>query len=229
VSIPLHENPPDTDESTNGQVPPEDEPSDWTVITGAADYTTLIRPKNTAISRKYRDDTYSILKSLAIGAINVGDMADAATIFHYGPSFGIAVGQLAQADERARKPIDWLTTPSNPYVLLLMSAIPMISQLARNHEKALQEIPRQIKMGRRQRKAMKATKTAQPPRFTMRILGREIPIRFNTPKLGGMLRVFRTESHDPTDLVNHVFSDTDLLKALESQGLIIIRKSPDGM
>jgi hypothetical protein len=225
VSIPLHDNPPDTDYpdySANGQ--PEDDTADWTVIIGAADYTTLIRPKSTAISREYRDKTYSMLKALVIGCINAGDMADAATLLHYGPSFGIAVGQLANSDERARKGIDWLTKPGNPYVSFTMTATSMVSQLVRNHEKALSEIPNTIKMSRRERKAMKAARRSEPPRFTMRLLGREIPVRIKLPRVSGTLRMLRVQTTHPQDLVNHVFQDEKLLRSLEDSGIILVKR-----
>jgi hypothetical protein len=226
VTVPLYDNPPDTEppDAPDYRDEPEPDRDDWTVIIGADDYATLIRPKSTAVSREYRDKTYSMLKSLVIGCINVGDMEDAATLLRYGPSFGIAVGQLANQDEKARHAIDWLTKPGNPYMSFTLTGLSMVSQLVRNHEKALSEIPNTIKMSRRERKAMRAAKKAEPPRFTIRLLGREIPVRMNFPRLKNSLGLLRVQTTVPHDLVNQVFSDRKLLNALEDSGVILIKK-----
>ena len=226
--IPIHDS--GFDPGGNGY-PQQDEPEldGWQIIFGAADYTTLIKPKSTVVSRTYRDKTYSVLKAATVGSINSGNMADAATFIHHGPSFGIAVGQLADADERARKAIDFLTSPSNPYVVFLMTAIPLISQLVRNHEEALSAIPQNIKMGRRQRKAMRSAQKDVPPRFTMHLFGRDIPVRWN-PRVKPLafLKGFRSQTNDPGDLTNHVFEDPKLLKALADQGILIIKRDTSG-
>jgi hypothetical protein len=200
------------------------EQSNWQVIFGAPDYTTLVKPKSTAVAREYRDKTYSMLKAVLIGAINTGDMADAATIVQHGPAFGQAIGQLANSDERTRRTLDFLTAPSNPYMTALMVALPFFSQLFRNHEKALQELPNNIRMTRRQRKAMRAAQSAEPPRFTAHILGRDIPIRWRNPvRLSGVGKILRTQTADPALLVDHVFQDERFLKALADQGILLIK------
>jgi len=203
----------------------DDSNPDWHVIFGAADYTTLIKPKSTPTSRAARDKTYSVLKSFLIATINAGDMPDAATILHHGPQFGVAVGQLAEADKRAARAVDWLTQPSNPYVLFLLTTMGFGAQLYRNHEDSIKQLPAKIKTDREQRKMMRRTAKNDPPRFTMRILGRNIPIRWNVKfRPGALFKGFRGQTHDPRDLVNHVFNDQKLLDALAAQGLIVVKR-----
>lgn len=212
-----------------GDIPyPEDDADGWRVILGAPDYTTLVKPKSTATSREYTRKTNSLLKSGVIFCVKSGDMADAATIIHHGPGFSVAMGQLADQDERAKRMLDFLTSPSNPYINALLIGTSLIFQLARNHEKALHDLPDNVRATRRQRKAMRAAQKEAPPRFTMRLLGREIPIRWQPRvKLGALFTGFRGQTHPPDDLTNHVFSDPKLLKALADQGIIVV-KTADG-
>jgi hypothetical protein len=204
--------------------PPESDGENWEVIFGAADYTTLVKPKSTATSREYRDKTYSMLKSLTIAFIKSGNMPDAAACIQHGPGFGVAMGQLADQDERAKRMLDFLTSPSNPYVNALLIGTSLISQLVRNHEIALQALPNNIKMSRRQRKAMRQARAEVPPRFTMHLFGREIPIRWNPRvKIGALFAGFRSQTAPPEDLTEHIFSDPKLLKALADQGIIVLK------
>lgn len=225
MTIPIRDQGIDPESNGYPDEPPEEEDG-ISAIFGAADYTTLVKPKNTAISRKYRNDTYSILKSLMIGAIKTDNMADAATIVYHGPSFGIAVGQLADADEKARRVIDFLTSPSNPYITFALTSMTLVSQLVRNHEQAISEIPAKIKLNRRQRKAMKSVASEQKPQFTAHLFGRDIPIRYVPRiKFKAIFSALKTQTHKPDDMVETIFGDPKLLKALEDQGIILVRKS----
>src|SRR6201986_3087977 len=118
---------------------------DYTSLFEATDFTALIKPAQSAVAREYSGKVKSLLKAGTIGAINIGDFADAAAFLHYGPGFADASGQLAEADKRARAAVDILTAPGNPYAMFLMTGIPLIAQLFRNHEEQIQELPGAVK------------------------------------------------------------------------------------
>ena len=225
--IHVHSQGPGTDGSEDygplGNAQPESEP-DWQVIFGAADYTTIVKPKSTATSREARDKTYSMLKALTFMAIQSGDLPDAAAILYHGPQFGVAVGQLAEADKRAKAAIDFLTSPSNPYLLFLFAAMGFGSQIWRNHEEGMKELPDKIRMSRQQRKMIRQASKNDPPRFTAHIFGRAIPIRFNPKvRLGAIFKGLRTQTREPKDLTDYVFSDPKLLRSLSDLGLRVVR------
>jgi hypothetical protein len=213
----------------NGERSRETEQPDWNAIFSAPDYTQLIRPRATATAREYTAKTNSLLKAMLIGAINAGDFPDAAAIIEFGPAFSHATGQLADADDKARKLIDMVTSPANPYVMFGLTVIPLVAQVFRNHETQVKDAPANFRLNRAQRKAMKQAQTAEPPRFTLKIGKRHIPIRFRvrlkvlTTVIGGV----RSQTRDPANLTNQVFSNDKLIKALEKQGIILVRRSDE--
>jgi hypothetical protein len=196
-----------------------DNPPDWSAIFDAPDLTAFVKPSNTAVAREYRQRMESILKAGLMGALNTGQMADAAAILAHGPGFASATGQLADADERARRAIDLITAPASPLLLFAMTAIPLVAQLVRNHEKQVAEVPQTIRQRRAERKAAKATGVQQPPRFTFKVLGRSIPVRFRMRfNVGKAFGMFRAQTADPDRLAFKVFSDPKLVGALQRQG-----------
>jgi len=208
-----------TDEYPNGTAPDEREPS-WEDIFDAPDYTSLVKPASSRKAKAYETRMNSILKAGVVGCINAGDFPDAAAILYHGPQFAAASGQFAATDERAEKMLNLLTAPSSPAVIFLMTGIPLIAQLVRNHEDQVKEVPHTLRERRMQRKTMKAANETQPPRFTMRLGKIRIPVRFNVRvKLSTVFSAFRTPTRDPMGLTDHVFSDPDLVAALQKQGI----------
>jgi hypothetical protein len=197
---------------------------DYTSLFEATDFTALIKPAQSAVAKEYSGKVKSLLKAGTIGAINIGDFADAAAFLHYGPGFADATGQLAEADKRARAAVDILTAPGNPYAMFLVTGIPLIAQLFRNHEEQIQELPNVIKNGRKRRKAMATAKKAETPRFTLRAFGREWPVRFRVPKVGRIFSGFRTQTQDPSTLAERVFLDPAVQRALRKQGIVLVRQ-----
>jgi hypothetical protein len=214
----------DTRGTANGSTP---EGEDWRTLFDAPDFTSLVKPAQTAKAREYSGKVKSVLKSGLVGAINVGDFPDAAAILQYGSPFADAAGQLADANEWAAKGIDIITSPGNPIMLFLMTAIPFGAQLVRNHEDTLRNIPTTRRQARLRRKAMATAKKAEPPRFTIRAFGRAWPIHFRTPKLGKILSGFKAQTRDPQQMTYQVFTDPAVLRALKKQGIVLVKPGDD--
>jgi hypothetical protein len=195
---------------------------DWRSIFDAPDFTSLVRPAQTAKAREYSGKVKSVLKSGMVGAINAGDFKDAATILHYGPSFADATGQLADSSEWAAKAVDVITAPGNPAMLFVMTAIPFTAQLFRNHEDVIKNIPETRRNMRLRRKAMAQAHKAEEPRFTIRFFKREWPIRFRTPNFGKFLAGFKSQTRDPDELAYQVFTDPSVVRALKKQGIVLV-------
>lgn len=226
----VRDTPPDTDDDSrttaNGQT---QAPSDWSSIFDAPDFTNLVRPAQSRKAKEYSDKVKSVLKSGMVGAINLGDFPDAAAILSFGPAFADASGQLADADKNAAKMIDVITAPGNPYVMFVMTGIPLIAQLFRNHEQAIMQLPETRRQARLRRKAETDARKTEKPRFTIRVLGREYPIRFRTPKISKVLAGLSASTRDPNMLTASVFTDQRVIKALAKQGIILrpADESPD--
>jgi hypothetical protein len=212
----------DSAATANGSRPDE---SDWRSIFDAPDFTQLVRPAQTATAREYSAKVKSMLKSGLVGAINIGDFPDAATILEYGPSFADATGQLADSSDWAKKAVDVITSPGNPVALFVMTTIPLVSQLFRNHEDVIRNIPQNRKEMRRRRKAMATAHKAEPPRFTIRFMKREWPVRFRLPKVGKVLAGFKSQTRDPEALTLKVFTDPLVIRALKKQGIVLVNSN----
>jgi hypothetical protein len=206
------------DGSANGEAA-----QDYSALFDSPDFTALVRPAQTAKAKEYSGMVKSMLKAGVVGAINIGDFPDAAAFLHYGPAFADASGQLADADARAAKAIEILTAPGNPYVMFVVTALPLLSQLFRNHEDVLTDLPNTVKNARKRKLAMATAKKAEKPRFTIRVLGREFPIRFRGPKIGKVFSVLKAQTRDPGHLTAEVFTDPRVIRALQKQGIVLVR------
>lgn len=207
--------------TANGS-PPQGE--DWRGIFDAPDFTSLVKPAQTMKAKEYSGKVKSVLKSGLVGAINVGDFEDAAAILQYGTPFADAAGQLADSNEWAAKGIDIITSPGNPIMLFLMTAIPFGAQLVRNHEETIKQLPTSRRQARLRRKAMATAKKAEPPRFTIRVMGRSWPVHFRTPKVGKLLAGFKAQTRDPAEMTFQVFTDPAVIRALKKQGIVLVKQ-----
>jgi hypothetical protein len=212
--------PPGTTTPNGGK--PEDS-NDWRSIFDAPDFTALLRPAQTVKAREYSGKVKSVLKAGMVASINVGDLPDAAAILTHGPAFADAAGQFADSNELAANAIDIITSPGNPAVLFVMTAIPLVAQLFRNHEDVIKNIPEARKNARLQRKAMATARKAEKPRFTIRAFGREWPVRFRTPKVSKVFSGFRSQTRDPDAMTMAVFTDPAVIRALRKQGIVMVR------
>jgi heme exporter protein D len=214
----------------DGQPPPQngqrEQPTNVTSLFDAPNFTDLVKPAQTAQAREYATKVRSGLKSVMFGAINAGDYSDAATILAYGPGFADAAGRLADESEYARKALDIITAPDSAWLAFAMTGVPLIAQVFRNHEQAIKELPNARRKARLQRRAAKDAQATQKPRFTIRVMGRQWPIYFRTPKLGKMLSGFTAQTKDPDALTYAVFSDPKVQRALAKQGIILRQETP---
>jgi hypothetical protein len=220
--LPPYEAPPD------GQGQSESEPP-WQAIFSAPNYADLIKTRQTVKAREYRDKANSVLKASLIASINANDWPDAAAILRNGPAFANATGQLADSNERAAAIIDMITSPANPVAMFVLTAIPLVAQIFRNHETQLQEVPQARQQARRQRKAMREARKAEEPQFTIHLLRWKIPIRWHPKKIkiGKLFAGFRAQTLEPDALAKDVFTDPDVLKALEKLGIIVRARPHD--
>ena len=228
----------DTEASRNAQSDPEESapPSangsksrtDYSDLFGAPDFSSFIHKPKSRIALDYEKRVLSFLKAGMLGAINTGNYPDAATIIALGPSFAAATGELAAADEHVAGFIDLVTAPANPYALFAMTVIPFVSQLVRNHEPQLAELTdkEKRKTRRTMRKQQGKLDAQMRPALTVKIpfIKREIRLPFRIKGIN-VWRRFRAQTQDPQALTYAVFSDPKVLKALEKQGIKIVRQS----
>jgi hypothetical protein len=211
-----------TDQDTQSANGSSNTPDDWRTLFEAPDFTSLVKPAQTMKAREYSGKVKSVLKSGMVGAINVGDFRDAAAILQYGAPFADAAGQLADSQEWAAKGIDIITSPGNPLMLFLATGIPFMAQLVRNHEDTLKALPQTRREMRRRRKAMATATKAEPPKFTIRFMGRQWPVHFRTPKVGKVFAGFKSQTRDPDQMTYQVFTDPAVIRALKKQGIVLV-------
>jgi hypothetical protein len=215
---------------TNGDSPQDDSASySYDALFSAPDYSVLIKGRRSAGAREYETKVKSVMKSLAVGSLRNGQVADSATFFRFGPGFSSATGDVCAVNDRAKKIVDMVTAPDNPYVALGMIAVPMIVQLMRNHEKQLDMIPEVRKEAKRRRKERRQeedkrrTATVHIP-FMRREIKIRVGLRFNPFK--GTRMALWASSKPPQELVQQVFSDQKLRDALAKQGIEIVQQPP---
>ena len=209
------------DDYPNGYEPHEEVPG-WEAIVNAPDYASLIASRQSRRGKQYEQKTNSVLKAAAFTCINAGDFKDAAAIFHYGPPFSYATGQFADSNETARRVIDLVTSPESPAVMFAITALTLTTQLLRNHEETIKQMPVKGREARRRRKAMSTARQAEPPRFSIGVGRWKIPIRFRARiKWSNITGLFRVQTQDPEDLMYRVFTDDSVMAALKKQGFTI--------
>lgn len=217
---------PEDDFSPNGGPPEEESTYDWRAIWEAPDYASLINARQSRKAKEYASKTNSILKALTFASINAGDFPDAAALLHHGPPFSHAAGQLADSNDRVAQAIDIITSPSSPVLMFTVTGLALVSQLLRNHEPQIREIPNARKRAKAEKQARKNTaKQDIPPRFTVKAFGRQWPIRFRSRiQVSKLLGGFRAQTQEPAELTMRVFSDEKLVAALEKQGYKLVRR-----
>lgn len=220
----IDEDNPSSDEYSD---PPPDsngqpEGDDFTTLFAAPDLSAFLKVTKTGVAREYERKTSALLKAGLIGAINAGNFPDAAALIKHGPGFASATGFLADADDRAKAVVDFFTTPANPYALFLITALPMVSQLFRNHERDI-EAGREQFATRKQRRAQRRAERDSQPKMTLHLpFGKTLTlgIRARFP-VGRIFAGFRTQTADPKDLAIQVFSDPKVVEYLRKQGVNI--------
>lgn len=216
--------PPGDTSGSNGERP--DGLPDFDIIIGAPDFTELIKRPLTKEAREYRDKVASGLKMYFLGSIATGNFPDAATILWHGPGAATAIGDLAANNIYIGRGVDIITSPSSPVAQAIVTLLPLISQLARNHEKQLQELPSRFAMGREARATRKLAREAErltEPPLTLKVGKRRIPIRWRfRPKVLRYLTAgVMSQTREPNLMAAQVFTDPKVRRQLEKMGIIV--------
>lgn len=220
VKILAEDNPQDEFTPPEGNGKPETD--DLSYLFAAPDLSQFVKTATTATAKEYEKKTAAFLKAGMIGAINSGNFPDAAALIKHGPGFSAATGALADADERAKGVIDFLTTPANPYALFLITALPLVSQLWRNHEREL-AAGRETFRTRKERKAQRQAEKEAQPKATIHLpFGKTLTVGFRARfPIKRIFASLRTQTTDPRDLTVTVFSDPKIINYLRKQGVNI--------
>lgn len=137
-------------------------------------------------------------------------LPDAAALIEHGPAWCDAMGTLADKDENVRRAVDFITKGTdNPYLAAVAATMPLVLQIIRNHEN---------------------TEFEKPVRIKIPFLRREwkFPARFKIRLRNPFARAATVE---PAVLVQKVFSEPDIVTALQAQGMNVAWKgatSPNG-
>lgn len=199
------------------------------VILSAPDYSSFVKVTTSRVAKEYEQKVQSLFKAGFFGALRNENLRDAALYIHFGPNVASTAGALAEKDDRVARAIDMITAPDNPYVAFGMAVVGFAAQFARNHEEELRQIPTIAKQSRAERRAQKKAarengEDSTPNRIHVKLpFGRTlsfgIKLRFRAfRKLAGF---WRFQTHNPDELVQQVFSDEKLIKALAKENIYI--------
>lgn len=152
-------------------------------------------PKRSRRAKQYEQQVGGIFGAAARTALeHPATVADGAAMLYYVPNIAQKFGDLADADERVRKGIDFLTGGvENPYAAALAATAPLILQILRNHEPTLEPSIRGLRIP-----------------FTKRVF----KIRFGI-KLGRLRQMF---THDPDELTDAALTPS-VRQILTGQGV----------
>lgn len=218
-----HAPPIDDDEQVEG---PEAEEYDYSELFNAPNYADFIKTKPNSKAQGYERKVASMVKAGLVLSINNQAWPDAATFLKHGPGFAKAAGNLAAEDARAAQIVDLLTAPDSPYVMFALVALPMISQIARNHQGDIKNAGTTMKQRRQERKQAKLAglkPTVVKPPVTVHLFRREfkipIRVRIRFPKASSLFKAFLAPTQFPGQITEEVFSDPAVLKALHKMGV----------
>jgi len=202
---------------------PQPESSDeWTgpdlSFLDSPDFADFMKRPRTATARDYEKRTASALKTVMMGLLqHPGSVPDAANIIYHGSNVSAAAGMLADADKRAARFLDIITTPENPYIVFAVAVVPFISQFIRNHEGTIETAPARFKQRRRLKKEGKLS-TSPAATVTLPFIKKKIRVPF---RLQFRLSVFRSQSIPPEVITQRVFSDDKVRRELRKLGVRI--------
>lgn len=155
-------------------------------------------PRRTARAKDYEKKISNLLNSvMKTAAGNPATIADAATIIAHGPAVSAKTGDLADADPRVRRAVDFITSGTeNPYLSLALVSIPLVAQLVRNHE---MQAP--VRVG------------LKIP-FTKRTFKVPFSLKLRNPFLRNM-------THEPEDITSLVFKNADVYAAMVKKRIVV--------
>lgn len=168
-----------------------------------ADFLTDVKrsPKATKYERKSAAWFNSLFRA---SLSNPETVPDAAVISMHAKPISRAVGDLAAVDPRVERAIDFVNTgTSNPYAAVIFATMPLVLQLIRNHDIPVLnnsfKLNVKIPFGKRKGEVWRSL-TVDPRNFT----------------------------NDPDALAEYVFSNPEMLAALEKRGLRVPTTTPRG-
>lgn len=229
----------DTDTPVNGYNPsvdddePEEQESyDYSKLFDAPNYADFLKSAPNSHAKQYEKKVQSMMKVGMVASLNNGNWADAATFIKHGPGVATAAGNLAAESKRVAQIIDMLTAPDSPALMFAMVALPMASQILRNHEPEVKQVSATWRERRAARKQAKLSQVKSPaPPITVKIFKREvkIPIRIRVklPNLRQTLGAVMAPAQPPGALCEEVFNDASVVKALHKMGLYPQAATPD--
>ncbi len=224
-----------------GEETPEDEPladiPGYDAIFGAPDYAEIVGKKQSGKSRTYERKVQSMEKTIVLGALKRNNFPDAAAILKNGPAFARAVGDAAAVNDKVAGYVDMLTAPDNPMFILAVTGIALGSQLMRNHQEQLEQASKTVKSSwrerRQQRKSgVKIVNETEPIAVTsFKLPFRKRPVtikwRVKVPFVGVFTKGIFGAAVDPAALTYTVFSDPNVIVALEKQGITVGIREPN--
>lgn len=203
-----------------------EEELDFSNLFDAPDYSSFIKTKPNSKAKSYEARMASMMKAGLIGSLNAENFPDAATFLKHGPGFAKATGNLAAEDARIASIVDMLTAPESPYVMFALVAIPLVSQLLRNHKSELDEAGSSFRQKRAQRKAEKRAGIKQPSTIKpikVKLFRREITVpirvRFKFPSLRNAFKAFLAPTQHPAQITNEVLGDPRVQAELRRMGI----------
>jgi len=219
---------------------PEEPPADipgYDAVFTAPDFKDIVGKNQTTKSRSYERKVLSIEKALVLGSLKRNNFPDAAAILKDGPAFARAVGDASDKNKKIAGWVDMITAPDNPTVVLAITAIGLFGQLMRNHQPEIEEIRDKAKVGWKRRREMrksgvKLVNEREPvATTTFKLPFRKKPVtvkwKIRVPLFGVFTKGIFGASIDPRVLTHTVFSDPDLQRALEKQGIVVGVREPD--
>lgn len=171
-------------------------------------------------AKTYENKTKRILNAvMRAAAANEATLPDAAAIIMHGKQFSEKAGDLANADPRVRRAIDFLSDGTeNPYVAFAVAALPMAAQLYRNHQDVL--APKAVVESVKARRS--AGKERPGRKFRIPFTKRTITIRFRMT-----LPSVTNFTNDPHALTAYVFENEEIVTALQKAG-VEVAYNPNG-
>lgn len=157
------------------------------------------------LARSYEKKIRKILNGvMRLTVQKESTLADGAALIMYAPQVAEKTGDLAAADKRVRRGIDWITEGTeNPYLAFAFATMPLVMQLYRNHQDQLapSAIVQTVKSARAEAKD-------RPGRtFRIPFTKRTITIRFRFQGVENL-------TDEPAKLVAYVFDNPNIQEAL---------------
>jgi hypothetical protein len=223
--------------NANGSAPPPEpdefdpdeeiqEEHDFSNLFDAPDYSSFIKTKPNSKAKSYEARVASLMKAGLIGSLNAGNYPDAATFLKHGPGFAKATGNLAADDPKIAGIVEMLTAPESPYVMFALVAIPLVSQLLRNHRTEIGEAGATFREKRAQRKQEKKAGVRQPSTIKplkFKLFKREITIpirvRIKLPNFKNAFKAFLAPTQHPVQITNEVLGDPRVQSELRKMGI----------